>query len=453
VRGYQPQTAQAWDYAKLTFPDNDLGERTAAPVAALEEAEKLPAGSMLIMLNSHRLFRMEEQTVLMVLQGLLNLRDAYASTARSVVMVGSSPTLPEELAQDVVVIEDPLPSEDERRTMLSDLASRSGATAGDLAVGVDAITGLGRFASEQVAALSLRQAGYDVGQLWERTKQTLNAMKGMSVQRDDLTFDKIGGCDNIKGFLVRLLNGASPPRVILFLDEIEKMFGGLAGDSSGVSQRLLGLMLSWMEDMRIAGMIFIGPPGAAKTAVAKSAASHIGVPCVEFHLSKMLGQYVGNSEEALTSAINVVNAVSEGRVLCIATCNSITVLPPELRRRFKLGTFFFDLPTAEERAAIWPIHLAAFGLPSNMERPNDEGWTGAEIRNCCEVAWRLGTSLTEAAGFIVPVAISASKQIEALRNSADGRYISANRTGVYRKQQVASSDQTPGVVVDLSEFD
>ena len=31
---------------------------------------------------------------------------------------------------------------------------------------------------------------------------------------------------------------------------------------------------------------------------------------------------------------------------------SIASLPPELRRRFTLGTFFFDLPAADEAASV-----------------------------------------------------------------------------------------------------
>jgi hypothetical protein len=46
--------------------------------------------------------------------------------------------------------------------------------------------------------------------------------------------------------------------------------------------------------------------------------------------------------------IKVDAVAQEGRMLFIATCNSIASLPPELRRRFTLGTFFFDLPTALE---------------------------------------------------------------------------------------------------------
>jgi SpoVK/Ycf46/Vps4 family AAA+-type ATPase len=77
-------------------------------------------------------------------------------------------------------------------------------------------------------------------------------------------------------------------------------------------------------------------------------------------------------------------------------------LPPELRRRVTLGTFFFDLPTAEEREAIWKIYLKKWSLDDG-DRPNDEGWTGAEIRECCRKAWRLRLTLKESAEYVVPV--------------------------------------------------
>jgi hypothetical protein len=34
----------------------------------------------------------------------------------------------------------------------------------------------------------------------------------------------------------------------------------------------------------------------------------------------------------------------------------VSVLPPELRRRFTLGAFFLDLPTVDERETIWRIY-------------------------------------------------------------------------------------------------
>src|SRR5438093_6512732 len=95
----------------------------------------------------------------------------------------------------------------------------------------------------------------------------------------------------------------------------------------------------------------------------------------------MQSSLVGGAGERLRAALQVVDAIFQGKSLWIATCNSITSLPPELRRRFTLGTFFFDLPSGLEREAIWKIYLTKWNLDG--ERPNDEGWTGAEIRECC----------------------------------------------------------------------
>ena len=43
-----------------------------------------------------------------------------------------------------------------------------------------------------------------------------------------------------------------------------------------------------------------------------------------------------------------------------------------------MGTFFFDLPSADERKAIWDIYRTKWSLTGDI--PDDEGWTGAEIK-------------------------------------------------------------------------
>ncbi|MBV9085243.1 MAG: hypothetical protein JOZ62_21410, partial [Acidobacteriaceae bacterium] len=113
----------------------------------------------------------------------------------------------------------------------------------------------------------------------------------------------------------------------------------------------------------------------------------------------------------------------------LATCNAIATLPPELRRRFTLGTYFFDLPTAEDREQIWKIYESRYAVSG--ERPNDEGWTGAEIKECCRKAYRLRMSLAEAASYTVPVSRSAAEQIKSLRQSASGKFLSASAPGIY----------------------
>jgi hypothetical protein len=128
-----------------------------------------------------------------------------------------------------------------------------------------------------------------------------------------------------------------------------------------------------------------------------------------------------------------IDAVSQGRMLFIATCNSIASLPPELRMRFTLGTFFFDLPTVDERETIWGIYLKKYNVSGDL--PNDEGWTGAEIKECCRKAHRLGITLMQAARYIVPVSRSAAEQIKTLRQMASGKFTSASTPGVYQYQE------------------
>jgi hypothetical protein len=100
-----------------------------------------------------------------------------------------------------------------------------------------------------------------------------------------------------------------------------------------------------------------------------------------------------------------------------------------------LGTYFFDLPSAEEREQIWKIYQAKYGVSGEL--PDDDGWTGAEIRECCRKAYRLRLPLIEAAQYTVPVSRSAAEQIKALRQSASGKFLSASGSGIYHWEENA----------------
>jgi SpoVK/Ycf46/Vps4 family AAA+-type ATPase len=139
----------------------------------------------------------------------------------------------------------------------------------------------------------------------------------------------------------------------------------------------------------------------------------------------------------LRTALKIVDAVSQGRSLFIATCNKIATLPPELRRRFTLGTFFFDLPSTEERGTIWKIYTGKYA--TSGEPPDDEGWTGAEIEECCRKAYRLKITLQEAARYIVPLSRSASEEVKSLRLQASGKFISASAPGVYQYEEAGAA--------------
>jgi hypothetical protein len=440
----------AWDIVRGMQPLNEAGQEafndlgvdpimTTNPTETLGLALKLPPKAVLFLYNLHRVIGNET-----VSQGVWNVREEFKTDGRTLVLLGPDMPLPAELGADAFAIDDALPTEAQLRAIVVELLAAAGLTdkVADetIAKAVDAVAGLAAFPAEQAVAMSLSPAGIDLEDLWERKRQAIEQAPGLSVWRGGETFDDIGGIENVKAFGRAIIAGSEPPRAVVFIDEIEKAMAGGQGDTSGVSQEMLGTMLSWMQDKNVTGMLLVGPPGAAKSAFSKSLGNTAGVPTIQFDLAGMKGSLVGESGRNLRSALRVVDAVAQNRALVVATCNSLSTLPPELRRRFQFGTFFFDLPTADEREAIWVIYATKLRLAPELRspRPKDEGWTGAEIRTCCDIARRLNIKLIDAAKYIVPVAKSAAESIQKLREQASGRFISASDSGVYQFTKAAA---------------
>ncbi len=148
------------------------------------------------------------------------------------------------------------------------------------------------------------------------------------------------------------------------------------------------------------------------------------------------GSLVGQSEQQIRAALDTINAIAgHGGALWLATCNRADnqAISPELRRRFSLQRYFFDLPTDSELLDIWPILQAQYGV-ADQEPPDVSGWTGAEVRACCEISMRTGRNLAEVARrSIVPSAIAEARTIEACREAAAGRWSSASAPGAYQR--------------------
>lgn len=416
-----------------------VGDGTALslkPTDALEFAERFADDAILFFINAHRFYDDAG-----VVQAIWNLRDPFKAEGKMLVMLTTpGATLPLELSSDVLVLDEPLPSLMELERVVLDTYEAAGlkSPASEVVTSAtDALIGLAAFPSEQALAMSLSPKGLDIEGLWERKRKLIEQTPGLRIWKGNDSFDQIGGAENAKSFLKALLNGIDPPRVIGFIDEIEKAFAGFGTDSSGVKTDMTGTMLTWMQDRNVDGCLFLGPPGCAKSAVGKAAGNLAGKLTIALDLSAMQNSEVGKSGERLRTALNVMDAISDGRVLFLATCNSIGSLPPELRRRFKSATFFFDLPTAEERELIWRIYLNKYGVSGAL--PKDDGWTGAEIKECCEKSYRLKISLEQAASYIVPVARSAAEQIKNLRLQSSGKYISASVPGVYQYDELNNS--------------
>ena len=451
-----------WDVCSGLRPINKAGSQALSalgdggnlqaissnPSEALSIAAKLPEKTVVFALNMQRYILTPQDGP--VVQGVWNLRDPFKTDRRTLVLLCPDLQLPSELAQDVLILDEPLPDKEQLAGIIREQFKSASLDEPDDATlnrAVDATAGLAAFPAEQVTAMSLTKDGIDFDALWERKRKMIEQTPGLSVWRGGQKFSDIGGLENAKSFLNRVIGSRKPPKVVVMVDEIEKSTSESSqSDSNGINADQLKCFLTEMEDKDYTGFIAVGHPGCSKSMIAKATGAEAGVPCIVLDLGGMKGSLVGQSEQNLRQALKVIAAVAgPGGAYFIATSNGISAVKPELKRRFRDGIWFFDLPCPEERDSIWDIYVKKFEIKAKKkDRPNDEGWTGAEIRQCCEFAWRLQCSLAEAAEYIVPFFRAAADKVNSLRTQADGRYISASKPGVYRNPSTASAPAFAG---------
>jgi len=450
IKGVNSSPILQWDVQRGVTPANEAGQNamgcieadntTGNPLGLLDEAAKLPERTILFV---HNAGKVAEAAGLPWLQGLWNLRDQFKQDRRMLILLGRDSTVPAELEGDVVTLEEELPTAEELEQIVRSIDAAATEAKPDRPIAddetvtkaVEAVQGLAAFPAEQAVAMAVRPDGIDLDHLWEVKRSMIEDTPGLSCWRGGERFDDIGGLRNAKTYCSQLIKGRRRYGAVVFIDEIEKLLAGSSGsggDTSGVSQGFLQVLLTYMQDHNVSGMIFVGHPGAGKSMLGKALGAEAEVPTIALDTNAMKSSLVGSSEQRIRQAMKVVTAVSNDRPLFVATCNAIANLPPELRRRFTAGTFFFDLPTRGERLTIWSYYLSKFGFAADEELPDDKDWTGAEIKACCQGAWERNTSLVDAAQFVVPVAKADPERIERLRKEAAGRYISASECGTYK---------------------
>lgn len=174
----------------------------------------------------------------------------------------------------------------------------------------------------------------------------------------------------------------------LWIDEIDKGLAGSGGSGSsdsGVTRRVLGTILSWMQDRKQA-------------------------------------------------------------VFLVATANQVESLPPELLRKGRFDEIFaIDLPTSKERADILSIHLKRLKrsmldeVSTRVVVDATKGFTGSEIENAIHEAMYsafdqgrdiTGADIASAARATTPLSVTAKEQIDGIRAWAKSRarFASAKET-------------------------
>jgi SpoVK/Ycf46/Vps4 family AAA+-type ATPase len=137
-------------------------------------------------------------------------------------------------------------------------------------------------------------------------------------------------------------------------------------------------------------------------------------------------------------------------VFVAATCNNVTVLPPELIRKGRFDELFFvDLPNRAERKQIFSIQLAKRKrnpTEFDLERVAEAamGYSGAEIDAAVQTGLYAAfsekkslttQSLLDALAQTVPLSTTRAEEIEALRDWA--------RTRAVRASALNPSEMTP----------
>jgi SpoVK/Ycf46/Vps4 family AAA+-type ATPase len=148
------------------------------------------------------------------------------------------------------------------------------------------------------------------------------------------------------------------------------------------------------------GILIVGYPGCGKSLVAKNTAAQFKLPLLRLDVGRILGKYVGESEQRMRQALELAEAVSpcvlwvdevekafggasgsehevtsrlignfltwmqekESTVFVVATANDLERLPTEFLRKGRFDEVFsVDLPNDQERYQIIKIHLQQRG--------------------------------------------------------------------------------------------
>lgn len=419
-------------------------------MGAIASYTKPGKSAVFFMFLADRVITDHNGDILALIQELLMLRSELKKKGCMLILLGNMFSLPRELTDSFVVLTEDLPSLEQRLRVVQDTVNQYEETCAGQSLTpkvftddeklklAEAVSGASMFSAEQSLYLSLDRDGISLEKTLAKKLQLVEQTDGLTVLRTTGDgFDSLGGLRNIKNYFRRLIGGRMQVGVTVMIDEVDKSLAGSGGsnqDSSGVSQSFLGSLLTFMQDKQAYGSLFTGVYGAGKSAVAKAIGDESNTVTIQFDIAALKGSLVGESESKMRRALQVIESVAgDSKILFVATCNRIEQLPPELRRRFDLGTFFFYFPDSVERASIWRMYLKKYDIdPETVDTSFDENWTGAEIETCCRQAHLMDCTIAEAARYITPVHQIAKEEVESLVRNASGRYLSASYEGYFQ---------------------
>jgi hypothetical protein len=431
---------------------------TREPVQALANMESMTVEAVFILKDFHR--HMDDPVVV---RRLRDVGQKFSANRRTVIITAPEITVPSELTTLVEYFDLPLPDRDRLQEIVHETFTRLSKTYTlklELdAAGVDAMAANLRGLTEEEAERAISQALVTRYSLCPETvTDVLDAKKHLLRHSGMLEFIEasdnmaaVGGLQNLKHWLSQR-RGA--------WEDSAREFG--------------------LEPPR--GMIILGVQGCGKSLCARAVAGEWKLPLVKFDTSAVYDKFIGETEKRIRKVFQIAEGLApcvlwidelekvfagsgpdsasadagvssrllasflswmqdrKAAVFVAATCNNVTVLPPELIRKGRFDELFFvNLPNQEERKQIFSIQLTRRKRnPAEFDLENvaaaAKGYSGAEIDAAVQGALyaaysekkQLATQLLiDALRQTVPLSVTRAEEIATLRDWAGTRAVPA----------------------------
>lgn len=465
-----PREAYVWTQTNgfVNLATGKTVSNTKAPLQALEFVEVYDKDAVFIMKDMHVYFGIQGRSVSYDL--IRKMRDIIpifhdTETRKNIIFVSPRLVLPDDMEKEISVFDFPLPSVTEIMELLDELIVENELDAGCLpyedreklaksALGLTLQEAENAFARAIVSNRGLDSSAIQI--IFDEKNQVIKKNGILEFIKSNYTIHDIGGLESLKAWLLKRNNS--------WLD----------------SARRYNIPAP-------KGVLITGVPGCGKSLTAKAMSAIWNLPLLKLDVGKIFSGIVGSSEENMRRAIATAEAVAPSilwideiekgisvtdpsldsgiasRVLgtfltwmqektapvfVIATANNINALPTELLRKGRFDEIFFvDLPTAAERRKIFEVHLRKKVVNSEVGRDIivnhalleelanlTEGFVGAEIEQVVIAALYEAffnqrnltvADLKVAIKGTVPLAITQREQIQALREWANVRAVSA----------------------------
>jgi SpoVK/Ycf46/Vps4 family AAA+-type ATPase len=431
---------------------------TREPAQALANMESMTIEAVFILKDFHR--HMDDPVVV---RRLRDVGQKFATNRRTVIITAPEIAVPAELKTLVEYFDLPLPNRKRLQEIIHDTFTRLSKTYSlkmqlDPA-GLDAMSANLRGLTEEEADRAISQALVtryalcpdSVTDVLDAKKQLLRHSGMLEFVEAQGNLAAVGGLENLKHWLAQR-RGA--------WEDSAREFG--------------------LEPPR--GMIILGVQGCGKSLCARAVAGEWKLPLVKFDTSAVYDKYIGETEKRIRKVFQVAEGLApcvlwidelekvfagsapdsasadagvssrllasflswmqdrKAPVFVAATCNNVTVLPPELIRKGRFDELFFvDLPNQAERKQIFSIQLA-----KRKRNPADfdlekvaaaaKGYSGAEIDAAVQGGLYAAysekkplttQSLLDALAQTVPLSTTRAEEIQTLREWARIRAVPA----------------------------